>query len=93
MRIIGYIDHPELKITVFKMDDKLSVKFENGFFEQTFKIRSIDGLSTLEDIGKLVDQDYINSVSGIFSQMELIRQEAFRRFLPQEEKEEFETII
>ena len=93
MRIIGYIGHPELKITVFKMDDKLSVKFENGFFEQTVKIRQIDGLSTLEDITQLVDAEYLEGVQSIFREMEVLRYAAFQRFLPATETEEFETII
>ena len=93
MRIIGYIEHPELKITVFKMDDKLSVKFENGFFEQTVKIRSFEGMASLEDISKLIDQEYIGSVIELFRQMEQIKQSAFRRFLPEVENEEFEKII
>ena len=93
MRIIGYIGHPELKITVFKMDDKLSVKFENGFFEQTVKIRQIDGLSTLADITQLVDAEYLEGVQSIFREMEVLRHTAFQRFLPATETEEFETII
>jgi hypothetical protein len=93
MRIIGYIEHPELKITVFKMDDKLSVKFENGFFEQTVKIRSFEGMASLEDISKLIDQEYIGSVIELFRQMEQIKQSAFRRLLPEVEIEEFEKII
>ena len=39
MRILGYIDHPVVKITVFKMDNKFSVKFESIHYEQTFKFR------------------------------------------------------
>ena len=34
MRILGYLEHPTLKITVFKMDNRISVKFENSLYEQ-----------------------------------------------------------
>ena len=38
MRIIGQIEHPDLKITVFKSDNRISVKFENEGYEQIFKL-------------------------------------------------------
>ncbi|MBK7870450.1 MAG: hypothetical protein IPJ74_07085 [Saprospiraceae bacterium] len=52
MRIIGYIEHPVLKITVFKMDNKISIKFESGLYEQTYKFRSGDTISNLGDVKK-----------------------------------------
>ena len=92
MRIIGQIDHPNLKITVFKMDNKLSVKFESGLYEQTYKFREGEELNSFESVQKLVDQPFTDFVLEEFSKMHRAKNEALRRFLPQT-GEEFETII
>lgn len=93
MRIIGYIEHPTMKITVFKMDDKRAVKFETGLLEQTYKFRAFDGFSSLEDIQKYIDAAFITAVETNFAGMNDIKKTAFSRFLPSEVQEEFEEII
>lgn len=93
MRIIGYIEHPVLKITVFKMDNKISIKFESGLYEQTYKFRSGDTISNLGDVEKIVDNTFCESVLQILNQMHTIKNQAMERTLPQEEREEFEEII
>lgn len=92
MRIIGYIDHPSLKITVFQMDNKLSVKFENTFYEQTYKFRQSEVLNTIADVKKLVDATFIQTVLEQFPKMHQTKQAALNRFLPEIE-DEFEEII
>jgi len=93
MRIIGHIDHPLLKITAFKMDNKLSIKFESGLFEQTYKFRESDQLSTFEDIQNLVDDGFINDVLEELKTMNQLKNRAFSRFITQNEADEFEEII
>lgn len=93
MRIIGYIEHPSLKITVFQMDNKISVKFETGLYEQTYKFRMnqyIDGLAAVQ---KLVDVAMIEEVLQLFTKMHSTKNQAMERLLPIEEEEEFEEII
>lgn len=92
MRIIGNIDHPSLKITVFKMDNKLSVKFETGLYEQTFKFRESDELSDFTSMQQLVDKKMIEEVLENFAKMNRSKNEALGRFLPKE-MAEFEEII
>lgn len=92
MRIIGYIEHPSLKITVFQMDNKLSVKFENTFYEQTYKFRQSEDLNTISDVQKLVDETFIAKVLEQFPVMHQTKQKALDRFLPEEE-DSFEEII
>lgn len=92
MRIIGNIDHPALKITVFKMDNKLSVKFETGLYEQTFKFRESNELSDLATMQTLVDEQFMNEVLENFGRMHRAKNEALQRFSPKEEAE-FEEII
>lgn len=93
MRIIGFIEHPVLKITVFKMDNKLSVKFESSLFEQTYKFRTTDQLNGLEDIKKLVDESFVDAVLDEFKNMNLLKNKAMTRFLPESNDETFEEII
>ncbi len=93
MRIIGYIEHPNLKVTVFKMDTRLSVKFEDDLYEQTYKYRMQDGLSSLSDIEKLVDSDFQAAVLSQFAQMKKANEAAQVRHLPTEEEDEFPVII
>ncbi len=93
MRIIGTIEHPILKITVFKMDNKFSVKFESGLYEQTYKFRSSDTIQGLEAIQKMVDAPFCEAVLQDLNRMHQRKNEAMRRALPQEAREEFEEII
>jgi hypothetical protein len=93
MRIIGNIEHPILKITVFKMDNKFSVKFESGLYEQTYKFRSSDAISGLESIQKVVDATFCEEVLQELNRMHQRKNQAMARTLPQEVDTEFEEII
>lgn len=93
MRIIGYIEHPSLKVTVFKMDTRLSIKFEDDLYEQTYKYRMQDGLSSLSDIKELVDADLQAAVLAQFAAMKKASETALQRHLPSEEEDEFPVII
>jgi hypothetical protein len=68
MRIAGYIDHPELKITIFHYQNRYSLKFENALFEQTFKLRAQDA-DDLFIIRKMVDEHFLNVVQLRFDDM------------------------
>ena len=93
MRIVGTIDHPILKITVFKMDEKFSIKFENGLLEQTYKIRAGSEINSFEDIQKMVDPKWINEVMQMLQQMNQSKLEATARFLVVNDEAEFDEII
>jgi hypothetical protein len=94
MRILGYIEHLQLKITVFKADNRLSVKFENPGYEQTFKLGDDDRLGTLESARAWVDAALLEQVMLNFQQMHRARLEAMARaFPPSGEDDAFETII
>ncbi|MFK7936015.1 MAG: hypothetical protein AB8G22_21050 [Saprospiraceae bacterium] len=93
MRIIGYIEHPHLKVTVFKMDNKLSVKFESGLYEQTYKFRMTEQLETLEDVKKLVDMPFLLAVEEELQRMHRVRNAALSRKIKTSETNEFPTII
>lgn len=93
MRIIGYIEHPNLKITIFKMNNRLSVKFESGLYEETYKFRESEEISSLEHIKKIVDADFLCIVERNLAAMHQTKMAALSRYLPAEEEEEFAEII
>ena len=92
MRIIGEIPHPVMKITVFKYEDKLSIKFELGMLEHIYKFREDERLQNFEDIQKIIDEIFIEKSADILRGMHEVREAAFHRHF-QEEEEEFDTII
>ncbi len=92
MRILGNIDHPQLKITVFKMDNRLSVKLETGLYEQIYKFRDGEGIDQLEDVKALLDEPFFAAAFQGFQNMHALRMATVARNGNAEE-EEFETII
>ena len=82
MRIIGYLPHERFKITVFKDNNRLSVKFENGLYEQTYKFRDRAELQNLEQVGKLVDAAFLAEVTDGFRRMHRTQHAALSRTLP-----------
>ena len=93
MRIIGNIDHPEMKITVFKMDNKLSIKFELGLYEQTFKFRESDYMKGMEDAEKFIDAAFMGDVLKNFNSMHKSKNEGLAQLVKMEDEGEFPVII
>lgn len=93
MRIIGHIEHPQLKITVFKMDNRISVKFENALYEQTFKLGQDERLNSLEAVQKWVDAALIEHIQSNFQQMHQARMAAHARAFTSDNQPVFEEII
>lgn len=73
MRIIGYLEFPGVKTTVFQMDNRISVKFETGLYEQTFKFRIGEGINTIEDVKRIVQPSFVEEVMHGFNRMHQIR--------------------
>lgn len=93
MRIIGYIDHPIMKITIFKMDTRLSVKFEKSVLEQTYKFIQQNGLEGVKGIRQLVDTEFIKKVEEQFRKMERLHEAALEKHFPPASADEFDEII
>lgn len=92
MRVVGEINHPRLKITIFKNDGKYSLKFEGGLLEQTYKFRDDARLGTVEDVKRLVDADFIEKIEEILRGMKTAQLSAMSRAFPIDE-EEFDVIL
>ena len=73
MRIEGYIDHSEIKITVMKMNNRFTVKFEKLGLEQSFKFNESDYIKGLIDIKKIIDSTFIDEVQSLFTEMRKLR--------------------
>lgn len=93
MRIVGEIDHPVLKITVFQMNNRLSVKLESGLYEQTYKFRQGEGVDTLDDVRRIFDAEFTQAVLQELQQMHQRKTAALGRHLSPGEEAEFEEII
>ncbi len=92
MRIEGYLEHPILKITVFKMDNRFSVKFETRNYEQTYKLRMGNGMDTFENVKKWVDDEMKENVLSHFNLMHQLSLQQYLKMEPSDE-DEFEDII
>jgi hypothetical protein len=92
MRIAGYIKHPTYKITIFHMNNRYSIKFENGQYEQTYKLREGDLFNNAEQVKTLVDEDFLSAVQNQFKLQNQSFQAAYERILSKEE-DEFDEII
>ncbi len=93
MRIIGNIEHPSMKITVFKADNKISIKFELGLYEQVFKFRESEYMQDIAGAEKLVDATFIGEVLGNFNLMHQLKNKALGQLVQLVEEGEFPEII
>jgi hypothetical protein len=69
MRIIGEIQHPECKITLFSWNNRYLIKLEQGLLEQTFKINQFD-LTSENDLHKAVNSEFMREALDRFRDME-----------------------
>jgi hypothetical protein len=68
MRLLANIPHPSLRISIFTNDNRLSLKFEAGLYEQTYKFRIGDGYDNVEAISHLVTDVFCDDVIRLFNQ-------------------------
>ena len=78
MRIIGNIPHPDMRITVFHMNDKFIVKFEAGPMEQVYKFDQ-EKFPGFEAVQKLVDAEFMANALKRFNEMFLEMKDAQSR--------------
>ncbi len=79
MRIVGYIEHPILKITVMQMNNRFVLKLEANMLEQTYKFHEDDNLRTMTDVEKMVDETFLQECLKRFSDMNKSRGEMYQR--------------
>lgn len=92
MRIIGNIEHPALKITVFDYENRVSIKFETGLYEQTYKFRTGGLVNNLEEAQAFVNEELLEKVMQQVQQMHQLKTERLGQ-LHAASEEEFDEII
>ncbi|WP_316829458.1 hypothetical protein [Pedobacter aquatilis] len=70
MRVIAELPHPECKISIFSMNQKYIVKFEQGTFEQSYKLAELDlSGGGVNDVFEILDEEFITTVIDRFKLM------------------------
>lgn len=70
MRVIAELPHPECKISIFSMNQKFIVKFEQGTFEQSYKLAELDlSGGGVNDVFEILDEVFIATVIDRFKIM------------------------
>ena len=68
MRILGEIPHGFMKITVFTMNDKVSIKFEHDLMEHIIKFRKDGMVNDFETAQQFVNN---NILEGVVKSLEI----------------------
>jgi len=69
MRIIGEIKHPKYKITVLKMNEKVTLQIEDRLVSQSYVFRDGSGVSDLASAEQVLTPDFMEGIEARFSQM------------------------
>ena len=68
MRVIATIPHPEMRISIFHLNDKYLVKFEAGPMEQTYKF-SQQETGGPDQLTAALDNTFMSNVLDRFKEM------------------------
>jgi hypothetical protein len=80
MRIIAELPHPDCKISIFNMNQKYIVKFEQGTLEQSYKLSELDlSGGGVNEIFQIIDEGFIATVIERFKQMRIDFSQAYNR--------------
>ena len=91
MRIIGEIPHATYKITVLKMNDKITIQIENRLVVQSYIFRDGSGVSDQNSAEKLLTPDFMKGVDNRFAEMNKDYIEALEK-MNMDEIDNFEII-
>lgn len=69
MRILAELPNPDCKITIFGMNQKFIIKFEQGNLEQSYKIAEADIVNGVNGVFEIIDEEFINTVLSNFNNM------------------------
>ena len=80
MRILAELPHPDCKITLFNMNQKYIVKFEQGQLEQSYKLSELDLTGGgANEIFQMLDEEFIATVVDRFKTMRSDFSQAYQR--------------
>lgn len=80
MRVIAELPHPECKISLFSMNQKYIIKFEQGTFEQSYKLSELDlSGGGADEVFQIIDEAFIATVIERFNSMRSDFSKAYKR--------------
>lgn len=80
MRVIAELPHPDCKITLFNMNQKYIIKFEQGTLEQSYKLSELDlSGGGANEIFQILDEEFIYTVVERFKIMRTDFSAAYKR--------------
>ncbi|MCD0490165.1 hypothetical protein LPB86_18130 [Pedobacter sp. MC2016-14] len=80
MRVIAELPHPKCKITLFNMNQKYIIKFEQGTLEQSYKLSELDlSGGGANEIFQMLDEEFIETVVARFALMRADFSNAYQR--------------
>ena len=91
MRIIGEVSHPKYKISVLKMNEKITVQIEERLVSQSYTFRDGSGIKDLESVEKLLNPEFMKNVEDRFHQMNVDYLNALEK-MNEDEFEDFDII-
>lgn len=80
MRIVAELPHPDCKISIFSMNQKFIIKFEQGVLEQSYKLAETDVIGGVNGVFEFLDNEFIDQVIGQFKQMRKAFINAYERY-------------
>jgi hypothetical protein len=69
MRVVAELPRPDCKITIFSMNMKYIVKFEQGLLEQTYKLSELELTDGVNSVFQILDENFIQAVLARFKLM------------------------
>ena len=93
MRIIGEIPHSIYKISILHMNNKHSLKIEDGLYEQVFSFRDGEPLNNLNTLKEQVSDTFLEEIAAIFEQMKKVKNQLSLQSSQNDSTEEFDDII
>lgn len=81
MRVVGELNHPECKITLFAWNNRYLIKLENGLLEQTYKINQYDVIDE-KALSSILDAPFISECLLRFGEMARSLAETMARHEP-----------
>ncbi|TDQ79677.1 hypothetical protein [Sphingobacterium yanglingense] len=80
MRVLAELPHSDCKITIFGMNQKFIIKFEQGNLEQSYKIAESDVLNGVNGVFEILDEQFINQVLQSFTSMRTGFNDTYNRY-------------
>jgi hypothetical protein len=79
MRTIAELPYPAFKLTLFGMNQKFILKFEQGPLEQVYKVSEMDVTGGVDGVFQLVDDVFIKAVETQFECMRSAFKDCYNR--------------